>query len=330
MSTGADPTGQGGVGRRLTTTHNGTTAHAGHKKKRRSSHDRGQGNGHYARRRSSGGWKTHIKKGQISRDSAGTSSAGTSDSDRSRSDDHHVAGHAVSHGNYGGAIGGQGGNQQRRRNAAVGPISPSNGIAPAAPADSRSSPTEHHHHRNRAPNEPLVGEHRLYKSGEGESDGADVRPAAQQPESMSLGRVGRKDEEQESLRRAKDDSAQLRATVERLERELNSVKAGTRMGAGGVVGAQGEGFGLAGGSGGVRWGPPPDPTAGAPWMAGGIAGGISCVQCLMVTIGTCVCFRRPGQPTSNRPKTASTTHHPPSITCGHPCVERLYTRDNLQ
>lgn len=286
-STGADATGQGGVGRRLSATRNGTTAHAGHKKKRRSSLDRGHGNGHYARRRSSGGGKIHMK-GRTSRDSAGTSSAGSSDSDSegSRSNDD-VAGHGVSNGKHGGVVG----NQQRRRNAAVGPISPPNDIAPAAPADSQPSAAEHHHQRNRAgkhraPNEPFAGEHRRDKSGEGGSDGGDVRPAAQQPESISLGQVGREDEEQESFRRDKDDSAQLRATVERLERELNSVKAGTRMGAGGAVEAQGEGFGLAGGSGGSRWGPPTDPTAGAPWMAGGMAGGISWAQCLMVPIVT--------------------------------------------
>ncbi|CAN0410454.1 unnamed protein product, partial [Ectocarpus sp. 12 AP-2014] len=269
VSTGA--TGQGGVGRRLSATRNGSTAHEGNKKKRRSSHDRGHGNGHYTRRRSSGGRKFHMK-GSTSRDSAGTSSAGSSDSEGGRSNDH-VAGHGISYGKHNGVFGGQGGNQQRRRNAAVGPISSPNGIAPAVPADSQSSEAEHHHHRNRAgkhraPNEPLAGEHRREKSGE---DGSDGRPASQQPESISLGQVGREDDEQESLRRAKDDSTQLRATVERLERELSSVKAGTRMGAGGVVGAQGEGFGLAGDSGGIRRGPPTDPTAGAPWMAGGMA-----------------------------------------------------------
>ncbi|CAN0097856.1 unnamed protein product, partial [Ectocarpus sp. 12 AP-2014] len=227
VSTGA--TGQGGVGRRLSATRNGSTAHEGNKKKRRSSHDRGHGNGHYTRRRSSGGRKFHMK-GSTSRDSAGTSSAGSSDSEGGRSNDH-VAGHGISYGKHNGVFGGQGGNQQRRRNAAVGPISSPNGIAPAVPADSQPSEAEHHHHRNRAskhraPNEPLAGEHRREKSGEGGSDG---RPASQQPESISLGQVGREDEEQESLRRVKDDSTQLRATVERLERELSSVKAGTRM-----------------------------------------------------------------------------------------------------
>ncbi|CAM9483080.1 unnamed protein product [Ectocarpus sp. 4 AP-2014] len=264
-STGADATGQGGEGRRLSATRNGSTAHEGQKKKRRSSHDRGRGNGHYTRRRSSGGRKIHMK-GRTSRDSAGTSSAGSSDSEGGRPNDH-VAGHGGSEGKH------NDGNQQRRRNAAVGPISSPNGIAPVAPADSQPSAAEHHHHHNRAgkyraPNGPPAGEHRREKSGEG---GSDAGPAAQQPESISLGQVGREDEEQESSRRAKDDSAQLRATVERLERELSSVKAGTRMGAGGVMGAQGEGFGLAGGSGGTRWGPPADPTAGAPWMAGGMA-----------------------------------------------------------
>lgn len=98
----------------------------------------------------------------------------------------------------------------------------------------------------------------------------------QQESSKSPGQAAQEHgEEQESLRQAKDDAAQLRVMVERLESELNSVKARTEVGGGGGgMAAVGDaGFGLLGGGGsGVRFGAAAAPAAGSPWMAGGMAG----------------------------------------------------------
>lgn len=95
----------------------------------------------------------------------------------------------------------------------------------------------------------------------------------QQEGSRSPNQVEDDGEEQESLRRAKDDATKLRATVERLEIELNSVKAGGAAmgGVGGTLAVGDAGFGLGGGNGGVRFGAA---AAAPPWMPGGMAGGM--------------------------------------------------------
>lgn len=82
------------------------------------------------------------------------------------------------------------------------------------------------------------------------------------------------------MRRANDDAAQLRATVERLKSELHSIKAakagnGTGLGVGGIVGVGGEGFGSSGGNVGIPFGAAAAaPVGGPPWAAGGMRQGI--------------------------------------------------------
>lgn len=97
-------------------------------------------------------------------------------------------------------------------------------------------------------------------------------------------------EEQETLRRAKDDAAKLRATVERLESELNSVKAGAGMGGASMAAVGNAGFGLGVGNGAMQFGAP---AAGSPWAAGGMAGGMAGEMCrgLSSLLGCSFVFR---------------------------------------
>lgn len=114
------------------------------------------------------------------------------------------------------------------------------------------------------------------RSGGGREGRGDLNGRLDQPDSKPPRQPDCGGEEHDSARQAKNDAAQLLATVERLERELNAVKAGAGMGGGGLKGMPlgGEGFGLSGGNKGVSFGGGAATAAGVPWMAGGMAGGV--------------------------------------------------------
>ena len=152
---------------------------------------------------------------------------------------------------------GQGGEEShpRRRNAVILP-------AVGSPDLRGGTQSAEHLHRdsrddNTGQTTPSTGRRRARSGETGGGNGAE-RPrtgyAASQPERG--GRPG-------ALGQANDDAARLRATVERLETELNSVKCG--MGAGGG-GLSVDGFGMGRGHGGVPFGAAAQ--AGSQWTAG--------------------------------------------------------------
>lgn len=300
-SAGARPTdevagGHGGAGRRSSATHNKGGSHTT-PKKTRSSQDHGHGNGHdhhgsghHHHDRSHGGGggggrHAHDSgKGRAPYDPARAESTSSSDSEGGRLSEHVAANGRPSHAKHGGDGGhGNKNSPQRRRNAAVGPTSPSIGVSPNLHTDSQESAGERHQRRNRAGinQSPLevpsrdksnrissATEHRRGRSTEaGEGNGSPKAGPQPQTDSRSPNQP-EDDAERESLRRANDDAAQLRATVERLKSELNSIKTGTGVGVGGMVGVGNEGLGSNGINSGTQFGAAAAPMAGPPWVAG--------------------------------------------------------------
>ncbi|CAM9280750.1 unnamed protein product, partial [Hapterophycus canaliculatus] len=189
---------------------------------------------------------------------------------------------------HGKPVGGDGVSLQRRRNATFAPAPPFLSGPPKAHANNEESGAKHDSRRGEVPHnsvpplsrgsrndKPPAAESMGRQSGQGQEGLGHVAGGLDQPGPKPPPRQPQdENEEQESSRQAKRDAAQLRATVERLECELNAVKTGAGIGVGGVgrslVG--GDGFGLPGGKKGVPFGRAAPPAAGFPWMTGGTAG----------------------------------------------------------
>lgn len=211
----------------------------------------------------------------------------------------HATGEGAPHGRHRGGGGGGGGGDghetkgspHRRRHASPRPTQAPHGGFLHRPSDSREAAAKHHLRRHRADensasvkslsldnhdkNSPAT-EHRRGRTAEAEVGGGSLREGPQQERSKAPNQVRDDGEERESesLRRANYDAAILRATVERLESELNSVRAGAGMGGGGMAAVGDAAFGLGGGNGGMRFSAAAAaaPVAGPPWVAGGMAG----------------------------------------------------------
>ncbi len=287
----------GGAGRRSSGTPSDHSTSRGHaaKNKRRSSHanahghDHGEGRRHHGhhhhdRQRGGGGGgggKHHRFEKGPPRSRGSTRSTEGSDSEEGRSGAHAAAAAAVAaaergavHGLKAGGGGGGGGGDRhdtrgpggRRRKNAGGP-----------PADHPEPAAEHGHRRNRAekkyassvepsssPNKgnraaSIIERGGAQNAGTGQGGGAPKEGPetwSTSPQDEDEGEDG--SEEQKNLRRAVEDAAQLRATVEQLKSELNSVK----------IGAEGDAFGSGVGHGRI-------PFGGPPWMAGGMTGGMT-------------------------------------------------------
>lgn len=285
--------GYDGAERRSSATHHNSGAH-GTPKKRRPSQDHGHGNDHHHHNhhhrgdhhhdRSHGGGGRHEYdrgKRRSPHDPARAERSSSSDSEGGRS----------LHARYGGDGGhGHKVSAQRRRNAAPGPVSPASNVSRTPHADSQEFAADRHHLRNRAdrsltPLDVLSHDKSNTISSATERKGASSKEAGDG--SGSLNNVGpqtqtgsaprnlaRDDaEERESLRRAHDEASQLRATVERLKSELDSVKAataGTGFGVGGMTGIGGDGLGQNASNGGIQFGATVAPMGGPPWAAGGM------------------------------------------------------------
>eukprot|EP00903_Cladosiphon_okamuranus_P014233 g13222.t1 len=275
----------GGTDRRSSATHHKNGTHTTHKK-RRSSQDHDHGNEHlfhghhqphpdYNRRHGGGDRNAHDSgRGRSCHNPARAERTSSSESEGSRSlharhggDDHKSSPH-------------------RRRNAAAGLVSPVTDVSRTPHADSQEPAAERHHRRYRsekglAPLEVLsrdksnrissAAEHKTGKITEAmEGSGSlNARPQTQtgskppnHPEDDA--------EDQGGLRRANDDTAQLRETVELLKSELDSLKAGKAgagLGVGGMAGVPGGGLGSNGTNSGFLFGGAATPVGGPPWQA---------------------------------------------------------------
>lgn len=104
---------------------------------------------------------------------------------------------------------------------------------------------------------------RSTEASEGSGGLGGARPTADPALKLPNQAEGNSEKQEESLRCASDDAAQLRATVERLKNELDSIRAGN---AGTGIGVGGGGLGSNGANSRFQFGAPAAP----PWVAGGM------------------------------------------------------------
>lgn len=303
--------GRGGARRRSSAIHHKSGTHAT-SKKRRSSQDHGHGNEHHHHGHprhhhgaggGGGGRHAHDNgKGRSFHDPARSERTSSSESDGGRSSHPRLGGH----GGHSHDV-----SPQRRRNAAVGVISPASDISRTPQAESQESTAERSVRRVQADRNVLslgvissetsnlpstTTAQKTVRSTEASEGSWSVSSAIPYTDSSVklLDQAKDKAQEQESLGRANDDAAQLRATVERLTNELDSIKAG-KAGAG--IGVGGDGLWSNGPNSGFQFGAAAAaaaPMGGPPWVAGGMnearAPCDNSLECVLVSLtGRLVC-----------------------------------------